>query len=317
MIKILANDGVHPDGVALLEKAGYQVDLNKIPQDELMERLQEYDVICIRSATKVRKDLIDACPNLKIIARGGVGIDNIDHEYARSVGRTVINTPAASSQSVAELAFAHIFSLSRFVFDANRNMPTEGNTKFKVLKKSYSAGVQLRGKAIGIIGFGRIGIEVARIALGLGMRVLAVDPYKESETISLEIPNVESPIAVKVNTVTMDEMLMNADYITVHVPGGNMLGEVEMAKMKDGVRLINTSRGGVIDEDALLAALESGKVAGAGLDVFVGEPTPRKELLEHSRISLTPHIGASTGQAQTNIGLELAEKIIAYFEDDK
>lgn len=317
MIRILANDGIHPDGKLLLEEAGYEVETNKIPQEELMDKLNDFDVIIIRSATKVRKDLIDACPNLKIIARAGVGIDNIDHEYARSIGKTVINTPAASSQSVAELAFAHIFSLSRFLYDSNRKMPLEGTENFKGLKKSYSKGVQLRGKTIGIIGFGRIGQEVARIALGLGMNILPVDPYMEEASISLEAPGNQSAFSVNIRTVEMDTMLAKADFITVHVPGGNVLGTDEIAKMKDGVRLINTSRGGVISEDALLAGIESGKIAGAGIDVFVGEPTPSKAMLENDKISLTPHIGASTMQAQSNIGLELADKIIAYFGDDK
>lgn len=315
MIRILANDGIHPDGKAQLEAAGYEVDTNKIPQAELMSRLNDYDVIIIRSATKVRKDLIDACPNLKIIARAGVGIDNIDHEYARSIGRAVINTPAASSQSVAELTFAHFFSVARSVFDANRNMPTKGDSEFKALKKSYAKGVQLRGTTIGIVGFGRIGQAVARIALGLGMRILPVDPYLKEATVSLDAPGMESSFDVTIKTVEMDEMLAESDFITLHVPGGNLINSDEIAKMKDGVILVNTSRGGVINEDALLAGIESGKIAGAGIDVFVGEPTPRKEMLENSKISLTPHIGASTLQAQRNIGTELADKIIAHFAE--
>ncbi len=317
MIRILANDGIHEDGKTLLEEAGYEVITDKIPQEELIEKLPNFDVIIIRSATKVRKDLIDACPNLKIIARAGVGIDNIDHEYARSVGKVVINTPAASSQSVAELTFAHIFSLSRYLYDANRKMPSQGDSQFKKLKKSYSAGVQLRGKTIGIIGFGRIGQEVARIALGLGMNILPVDPYVETASISLAAPGNDAAFTVNLRTVEMELMLSKADFITVHVPGGNVLGHDQIAKMKNGVRLVNTSRGGVISEDALLEGLNSGKIAGAGLDVFVGEPTPKKELLEHPLISVTPHIGASTLQAQSNIGLELADKILAHFGDDK
>ncbi len=318
MVKILVNDGIHPDGKMLLEEAGYQVDVIKIPQDELLEKLPAYDVIVIRSATKVRKDLIDACPNLKIIARGGVGIDNIDHEYARSIGKTVINTPAASSQSVAELTFAHIFNLSRFLHEANRNMPTKGNTEFKALKKSYAKGIQLRGKTIGIIGFGRIGQEVARIALGLGMNILPVDPYVEEAPISVQAyQNKDVSFSVSIPTVEMDDMLKQADFITLHVPGGDLISQAEIDKMKHGVYIINTSRGGVINEDALLAGLESGKISGAGLDVFVNEPKPRQELLDHPRISLSPHIGASTLEAQTNIGLELADKIIAFFGDDK
>ncbi len=304
MIRILANDGIHPDGKTLLEEAGYTVETDKIPQDELMTKLPDYDVIIVRSATKVRKELIDACPNLKIIARAGVGIDNIDHEHARSIGKTVINTPAASSQSVAELTFAHIFSLSRYLYDANRLMPNIGDSEFKRLKKSYSAGMQLRGKTIGIIGFGRIGQEVARIALGLGMNILPVDPYLESAAISLEAPGNESAFTVNLRTVDMFEMLPKADFITVHVPGGDVLGQGEIEKMKDGVRLINTSRGGVIDEDALLAGLDSGKIAGAGIDVFVNEPNPRKEILEH-RLTDTSYRCinlAGTEQHRTGIG---------------
>ena len=317
MIRILANDGIHPDGKLQLEQAGYEVDTNKIPQAELMTRLNDYDVIIIRSATKVRKDLIDACPNLKVIARAGVGIDNIDHEYARSVGRAVINTPAASSQSVAELTFAHFFSVARFVYDSNRNMPTKGGTEFKALKKSYAKGIQLSGTTVGIVGFGRIGQAVAKIAIGLGMRILPVDPYLKEATVSLDVPGMETSFDVNIKTVGMDEMLAESDFITFHVPGGDLINTAEIAKMKDGVVLVNTSRGGVINEDALLAGIESGKIAGAGIDVFVGEPSPRKEMLENSRISLTPHIGASTLQAQSNIGLELAEKIMGYFADNK
>ncbi len=317
MIKILANDGIHADGKTLLEEAGYLVETNKIPQEELIEKLPEYDVVIIRSATKIRKELIDACPNLKVIARAGVGIDNIDHEYARSLGKTVVNTPAASSQSVAELTFAHMFNLARGLHDSNRKMPNEGGSAFKALKKTYSKGMQLRGKTIGIVGFGRIGQEVARIALGLGMNIMPVDPNVEEATISLQAPGNDVAFAVNIPTVEMDEMFAKADFITFHVPGGNLVNEAEIAKMKDGVILINTARGGVINEDALLAGLASGKIGGAGIDVFVGEPTPRKEMLEHSRISLSPHIGASTLEAQSNIGLELADKILAFFGDDK
>lgn len=316
MIKILVNDGMHADGKALLEKAGYEVNTNKIAQADLPAELPAYDVIIVRSATKVRKDLIDACPNLKIIARGGVGLDNIDVDYAKSKGIQVMNTPAASSESVAELVFAHAFSLSRFVYSASRDMPTKGDTEFKSLKKSYAKGVQLRGKTLGIIGFGRIGQETARIGLGMGMNVLPVDPFVKEAKVAVNLFNKQS-IEVALPTVAMDEMLAQADYISLHVPflGKAVLSTDEFAKMKDGVIVVNAARGGVIDEDALLAALESGKVAAAGLDVFENEPTPRKDLLAHDRISLTPHIGASTLEAQTNIGLELADQITAFFEN--
>jgi len=321
MVKILANDGIHPDGKMLLEEANYQVDTTKIPQDELPDKLPDYDVIIVRSATKVRKDLIDKCPNLKIIARAGVGLDNIDTEYARSKGITVMNTPAASSQSVAELAFAHMFSLARYVHLSNREMPVKGNTEFKALKKAYSKGIQLRGKKLGIIGFGRIGQEVARIGLALGMEVMPVDLVVQEADIDINIYKTDDVrLAVRMETYDWDEMLKEADFITLHVPfsgGKPLIGKEEIAKMKKGSYIINTSRGGTVDEDALLEGLNSGKLAGAGLDVFDQEPEPQDELINHPKITLTPHTGASTLEAQRNIGLELADRIIAFYGDDK
>ena len=310
MIRVLANDGIAPNGKAQLEAAGFEVVTDHIPQDELMTKLNDFDVICVRSATKVRKDLIDASPNLKAICRGGVGIDNIDHEYAKSKGIPTYNTPAASSASVAELVFAHFFGLSRGVHRANFELRAEGSD-FKKLKKAYAGGQTLRGKTLGILGFGRIGVEAARIGVGLGMNVLPVDLVKDSEDIELDLMG--QKVTINVPTVPMDKMLAEADYITIHVPGGDLIGAAELAKMKDGVILANTSRGGVINEDALIAALTSGKVRGAALDVFVGEPNPRRDLLENPGISVTPHIGAAIGEAQYNIATELAEKIIAHF----
>jgi D-3-phosphoglycerate dehydrogenase len=310
-MKILVNDGIEPIGKQLLEAAGFTVDTHKIGQADLPSRLNEYDAICVRSATKVRKDLIDACPNLKAIGRGGVGLDNIDVEYAKSKGIAVINTPAASSRSVGELAMAHMLSLSRFLYQSNREMPQNGDTQFNDLKKAYAKGIELEGKTMGIVGFGRIGQETAKCALGMGMDVLAVDPYVSEVTLAI------GPSAlgfeVDITTVNMEDMLADADYISLHIPsvGKPILGAEEFAKMKDGVIIINCSRGGTIDEDALLEALNSGKVAAAGLDVFDNEPTPRKDILSHPRISLTPHIGASTEEAQNKIGQELAEKMIA------
>ena len=311
MIRILANDGIAANGKKLLEDAGFEVVTEKIPQEELMEKLNDFDVICVRSATKVRQPLIDASPNLKAICRGGVGIDNIDHEYAASKGIPTYNTPAASSAAVAELVFAHFFGLSRGVHRANRELVAEGS-EFGKLKKAYAGGQQLRGRTLAIVGFGRIGIEAARIGLGLGMRVLPVDLYKEEETVSIEFFDGQS-VDFTLKTVSLDEALAQADYLTIHVPGGDLIGADELAKMKDGVIIANTSRGGVINEDALLDALNSGKVAGAALDVFVGEPNPRRDLLTHPNVSVTPHIGAATREAQANIGVELFEKIRDHF----
>lgn len=319
MIKILANDGIHPDGKTLLEEAGYQVDTDKVPQEKLAEVLPAYDVVIVRSATKIRKDLIDQCPNLKIIARAGVGLDNVDYEYATGKGLTVFNTPAASSKAVAELAFTHMFNLARLVHQSNYQMRA-ANADFKKLKKNYSSGVQLRGKTLAIVGFGRIGQEVARIGLALGMRVLPTDPMVDQADIDITLYEPDNlSLKVTVETVDWEEAITKADFITFHVPGIGkpLLGKEEFARMKNNAIVINTARGGIIEEQALVNALNEGQIAGAGLDVFENEPTPMRALLEHPKVSITPHIGASTIEAQANIGLELADKILAYFGDDK
>lgn len=310
-MKILVNDGIEPIGKQLLEAAGFEVDMNKIDQSDLINKLPEYDAICVRSATKVRKELIDACPNLKAIGRGGVGLDNIDVEYAKSKGIAVINTPAASSRSVGELAMAHMLGLSRFLHLANRQMPETGNTQFNELKKAYSKGAELEGKTLGIIGLGRIGMETAKCGLGMGMNIVAYDPFVSEVTLHVGPRALEFQTTIQ--TESLDKLLATADYISLHIPsvGKAILGKEEFEKMKTGVFVINCSRGGTIDEDALIHALNSGKVAAAGLDVFDNEPTPRMDILSHPRISLTPHIGASTEEAQNKIGEELAQKLIA------
>ena len=315
MIKILANDGIDPIGKKLLEEAGFTVDTQTIPQDQLSSALLNYDAITVRSATKVRKELIDACPNIKLIGRGGVGMDNIDVDYARSKGLAVVNTPAASSLSVGELVFSHLFSGVRFLHDSNRKMPIEGATKFNDLKKAYAKGIELRGKTMGIIGFGRIGRETATIALGLGMNVLAYDLYPFSGNITLNLQG-GIKVDVPVQTVSLEEVIAKSDFISLHTPFADkpILGADEFAAMKPGVGVVNCSRGGTIDEKALIEALDSGKVAFAGLDVFDNEPTPLASILNHPKISLTPHIGASTNEAQERVGAELANLIIAHFK---
>ncbi len=316
MIKILANDGIHPDGKLLLEEGGYEVDTKKVPQENLVNVLPDYDVILVRSATKVRKELIDACPKLKVIGRGGVGLDNIDVDYARSKGIEVYNTPKASSRAVAELVFAHLFSLARLLNRSNFEMPTKGDTEFNALKKAYSEGIQLRGKTLGIIGFGRIGQEVARMGMRLGMKILACDLVVSEADIDINVfKSNDISLSVRVETSSWDEVIRKSDFISLHVPGGNksLIGADEIAKMKDGVYLVNTARGGTIDEDALVEALNSGKVGGVGLDVFIGEPKPRMDLLSHPRVSASPHIGGSTQEAQSAIGMELAEQILEFF----
>ena len=315
MFKLLANDGIDPIGKEILEKAGFTVDTQTVPQEQLAEALQNYDALTVRSATKVRKELIDACPNLKLIGRGGVGMDNIDVDYARNKGIAVVNTPAASSLSVAELVFAHLFTGVRFLQDANRAMPSKGATAFNDLKKAYAKGIELRGKTIGIIGFGRIGRETAKIALGLGMDVLAYDFSPIPETLPVVFSGgIEVNLPVK--GVTFETLLAESDFISLHVPFTDkpIIGAAEFAQMKNGAALVNCSRGGTVDETALLAALDSGKLTFAGLDVFDNEPTPRQDLLSHPKISLSPHIGASTNEAQERIGTELAQLIIDHFK---
>jgi D-3-phosphoglycerate dehydrogenase len=241
-------------------------------------------------------------------------MDNIDVEYARSKGIAVVNTPAASSLSVAELVFAHLFTGVRFLQDANRAMPRKGASQFNELKKAYAKGIELRGKTIGIIGFGRIGKETAKIALGLGMDVLAYDFSPIPETLAL-VFSVGIAVNLPVKGVDLDTLIAESDFISLHVPFSDkpILGAAEFAKMKNGAALVNCSRGGTVDETALLDALNSGKLAFAGLDVFDNEPTPRQDLLSHPKISLSPHIGASTNEAQERIGTELAQLIIDHF----
>ncbi|HET8808757.1 MAG TPA: D-2-hydroxyacid dehydrogenase [Flavobacteriaceae bacterium] len=313
-MKILANDGISQSGIEALEKSGFEVDLTKVAQDQLIDYINKknIEVLLVRSATKVRKDLIDACPDLKIIGRGGVGMDNIDVEYAKNKGIKVINTPAASSRSVAELVFAHLFGAVRFLNNANRDMPLEGDSKFKELKKSYAKGIELRGKTLGIVGFGRIGREVAKIALGIGMNVIARGDELETVAVELEFFNGQKT-SLDIQKMPLEQVLAKADFITLHVPAKKeyLIGKSEIEKMKPGAGIINTARGGVIDEVALVDALEDGKLGFAALDVFENEPSPEIKILMNPKISLSPHIGGSTVEAQDRIGTELAEQLIA------
>ncbi|MDC7998244.1 D-2-hydroxyacid dehydrogenase [Gilvibacter sediminis] len=314
MKKILANDGISQSGVTALEAAGYEVITTKVAQEQLENYINENQIsgLLVRSATTVRKDLIDACPSLKLIGRGGVGMDNIDVDYARDKGLHVINTPAASSASVAELVFAHLFTGVRYLYDSNRNMPLDGDTKFKDLKKNYAKGAELRGKTLGIIGFGRIGQAVAKIAIGCGMNVLAHDKYTESASLQLDFFDGRS-MDFEIKTIAMDEVLQKSDFITLHVPAQKdyVIGKAEMDKMKAGAALINAARGGVIDEVALIDALDNGKLSFAGLDTFEEEPKPAIKVLMNPKVSLTPHIGAATQEAQDRIGTELADQIVS------
>lgn len=317
-MKILANDGIAQAGIDALEAAGYEVITNNVPQDQLESYINEngIDVILVRSATQVRAELIDACPSLKIIGRGGVGMDNIDVEYAREQGLSVINTPAASSHSVAELVFAHFFGMARFLHDSNRNMPLEGETNFKGLKKSYAKGTELLGKTLGIIGFGRIGQETAKIGLGLGMKVVAFDLFIKEQTLSLDFFDGQK-VDFKIETISKEDVLKQADFLSLHVPAQKeyVISDNEIALMKQGAFIVNAARGGVVNEVALVTALEANKLNGAALDVYEKEPTPEVQLLMNPYLSLTPHIGGATVEAQSRIGTELASQIISIFKD--
>jgi len=311
-MNIHANDGVSQSGIDALTQAGFTVTTTNVAQEQLVAYINENNItgLLVRSATTARKELIDACPGLKLIGRGGVGMDNIDVDYAREKGLHVINTPAASSSSVAELVFAHLFGAVRFLYDANRNMPLDGETKFKALKKAYAGGIELRGKTLGVVGFGRIGQATAKIALGLGMDVAAYDPFMDEATIAVDFFNGQS-VDINIKTRSFDEVLSQSDFITLHVPAQDKptIGAAEFDKMKKGAGLINAARGGVVDEEALVTALENEHLAFAALDTFVNEPTPAIKLLMHPKISLTPHIGAATKEAQDRIGTELAQQI--------
>ena len=315
-MKVLANDGISLGGKLMLEKEGFEVITTFVAQDQLANFINqnEVEVLLVRSATKVRQDLIDVT-QLKIIGRGGVGMDNIDVEYAQSKGIQVINTPEASSASVAEMVMAHVYSLFRNLHDANRTMPLEGETKFKELKKAYGKANELRGKTMGIIGFGRIGREVAKNAIGAGMKVIAYNRTQKEMEVPIEFFDGQK-VVFKFKTQSFEDVLAQSDVISLHIPAQekHIIGAEEIEKMKDGAMIINTARGGVVDEEALLEALDSGKIAGAGLDVFEDEPKPSVRLLMNEKISMSPHLAGSTEEAQERIGMELAEQITKIYK---
>jgi D-3-phosphoglycerate dehydrogenase len=311
-MKVLANDGISESGKNKLEEYGFNVDLTKVAQEQLVDYINTNSItsLLVRSATQVRKDIIDNCPSLKIIGRGGVGMDNIDVEYAKSKGLQVINTPAASSKSVAELVFSHLFTCVRFLHESNRSMPLDGDSKFKDLKKSYAKGTELSGKTLGIIGFGRIGQEVAKIGIGIGMNIIFFDKLNNEVSLTLNFFDGQSK-TFNLSSSSYEDLLNSSDFITVHIPASDkyIIDSNEFSQMKNGVGILNLSRGGILNEEELLKNIESGKVSFAGIDTFENEPKPSIKILMNSNISLTPHIGAATNEAQDRIGVELADKI--------
>ena len=315
-MKILVNDGMHPKCIELLKNAGHDVDTDFIPQDELSTKLNNYDAILVRSATKVRKELIDQSPNLKLIGRGGVGLDNIDVSYAKDKGLAIFNTPAASTRSVAELAIAHLFGIVRSLPMVNKKMAVDGINDFKSLKKTASKGIELEGKTLGLIGFGRIAKETASIALGCGMKIIAFDPYIDEGDIAINLhPSYGFNYKINVKTNTKEKVLAESDFISLHIPGGQgyVLDTPEFSQMKDGVGIINCARGGTVSESALIEAVNSQKVKYVATDVFENEPPTDDRLLRMDNVGLSPHIGASTQEAQERVGLELAQSVIDFF----
>lgn len=311
-MKVLANDGISASGAEKLEKNGFEVIQKKVAQEQLADYInkEKIDVILVRSATKIRKDIIDGCPDLKLIGRGGVGLDNIDVDYAESKGTKVFNTPAASSESVAELVFGHLLTGVRHLNNSNRDMPLEGDRNFKQLKKTYK-GTELSGKTLGIIGLGRIGKAVAKRAFGMGMDVIAAGRNQTTKTVELEFVNGKK-VDFDVEVGSVESVLKNADFVSLHMPAQDryVIGEKELNMMKTDAGLVNTARGGLVDEVALTEALSNDKLSFAALDVFEKEPEPEIQLLMNPKFSLSPHIGGATAEAQDRIGIELADHII-------
>lgn len=310
---VLANDGLSERGIQLLKEAGITVLEARVSPEHLSQFINDnqVDVLLVRSATQVRKELIDRCPNLKIIGRGGIGMDNIDVEYAIDKGLYIINTPKASCKSVAELVFAHFFSLARFLHESNRLMPLEGETQFNALKKSFNNATELSGKTLGVVGMGNIGLEVIKMGIALGMKILAYNRTPKTETVQLSFYDGQS-LDFKVQSTELSEVLENSDFISLNTGKTDeyLIDFNELTMMKEGVFIANTARGGVINEVALLDAIESGKVYGAALDVFEKEPAPEVLILMNPALSLSPHVGGNTIDAQNRIGEELAQQII-------
>lgn len=310
---VLANDGISEKGIQLLKEADITVLDARVSAEHLSNFINEnnVDVLLVRSATQVRKNLIDECPNLKIIGRGGIGMDNIDVDYAIDKGIYIINSPKASSKSVAELVFAHFFSLARFLHESNRLMPLEGETKFNTLKKSFNNATELSGKTLGVIGMGNIGLEVIKIGISLGMSIVAYNRTPKTENVKISFFDGQS-LHFEIKSVNLDEVLKKSDFISINISNTEeyFIDNEQIVMMKEGVFIANTARGGVLNEVALIDAIERGKVAGAALDVFENEPNPEIEILMNPALSLSPHIGGNTLEAQNRIAEELAEQII-------
>ncbi len=313
-MKILANDGISEGGKSTLENAGFEVVTTKVAQEQLDNFIndEEINVIIIKNNTEIHSELIDNCPSLKLIANASTNNDNIDVDYAQECGVQVLNISDASANAIAELVFAHLLGMVRFLHQANREMPLEGDMNFNNLKNQFSNGTELRGKTLGIIGMSTSGQQVAKIALGLGMKVIAFDVnFENTLMIPIEFYNGKI-VEIEIDLISSDELLKKAHFISLHLPPqeNHVIGVKEFEKMKDGVGFINVAESGLVDEIALINAIESGKVQYAGLDTFENQPTPEIQLLMNPELSLSPNIAANTIESQDKIGLELANKII-------
>ncbi|CAM1361814.1 D-3-phosphoglycerate dehydrogenase [Tenacibaculum sediminilitoris] len=312
-MKILMNEGISTSGIQAIESKGFEVINTKVAQEQLENYINDHtiDAIVVGNTTQIRQELIDACPSIKLIACAGTEMDNIDVDYAIDNGVHVVNSEDASATSIAELVFAHLLGMVRFLHQSNREMPLEGDMRFNALKKEYSQGTELRGKTLGIIGFDTVGQEVAKTALALGMEVIATDTEVDNATITISFFDGQS-VDFFIETDTIDNLLSKSDFITLHLPAqeGYIIEASLFDKMKTGIGIINTSHGSVLNEVDLIKAIESGKIKYAGLDVFESQPRPEIQLLMNPEISMTPYIGASTLEARDRVGIELANKII-------
>lgn len=316
-MKVLVNDGISNSGKDLLESKGFEVMVMRVAQEQLTSFINTHQitVLLVKSNTKITKDIIDACPTLEVIGIGGDNQNNVDIQYAKSKGIAIIDTPNASANSVAELVFAHLLGMVRYLHDSNRQMPLEGDIRFKELKKYYAKGTELKGKTIGIVGTGNVGKAVAKIALGLGMKILMNNKNSADTNITLQYFDGQE-VNFSFNSNPLSTVLQKSDFITLHTPAlsQHLIGEAELKLMKKGVGIINTAVGGVLDEVALINFIEGKHVAYAALDVYETEPRPEIQLLMNPELSLSPHIGGATIETQERIGTELANQIIKHYE---
>lgn len=321
MMRILANDGLSEAGIAALEAAGFEVITTRVAQQQLASFIQNERIsaLVVRSATQVTRELIEACPGLLLLGRVGSGTDNIDVAHARRKGLPVVNTPEAGADSVAELVFAHLLGGTRHLHESNRNMPLEGDQRFRALKKAYSGGTEVRGKTLGIIGMGYTGKAVARLGLAFGMEVLYHDPHLAEVVIPVSLQGGRQTLEITLSGSEFEALLASSDFVSLHLPGqrNTVIGARELGLMKPGAALINTARGGLVDEPALLRALESGHLRFAALDVFESEPNPEIQILMHPDLSLSPHIGGSTPEAQERASLAMAKQVISLLRPKK